>query len=137
MTHSDGLISVERASVETMLTVLQRLRGVFNPDLAVLKENAPGIANFCERMESGAERLQKVLDNNSGASIALPREVVENMVARFKRFRTNFNPDSEEFQANAPGVAGFTRRLESAAAPWQARSNRACPPAPPQIRLRP
>ena len=115
MADSDELISVERTSVETMLTVLQRLRGVFNPDLALLKESAPGIASFCERLESGAGKLQAVLDNNSGASIALPREVVENMVARFKRFRTNFNPDSEALQATAPGVAGFTRRLEAAA----------------------
>ena len=115
MADSNEPITVERESVETMLAVLQRLRGIFNPDLAVLKENAPGIAAFCERMDQGAERLQMVLDNSSGGSISLRREVVENMLARFKRFRNNFNPDSEELQATAPGVAGFTRRLEAAA----------------------
>ena len=80
MGDSDGRIAVERESVETMLAVLKRLRGIFDPDLAALKENAPGIGAFAERMESGITRLQMVLDNNSEATLLLPREAVETMV---------------------------------------------------------
>ena len=120
MADSNGRIAVERESVETMLTVLQRLRGIFNPDLAVLKENAPGIAAFAERAESGAARLQTVLDNNPGATLSLSRETAETMVARFKRFRGNFHPDSAALQEFAPGVAKFTRRLEAAIARLEA-----------------
>ena len=116
MGDSDGRIAVERDSVETMLAVLEKLRGIFNPDLAMLKENAPGIAAFAERMDSGATRLRVVLDNNSGATLSLPREVAETMVARFKTFRSNFNPDSAALQEIAPGVARFNKRLEDATA---------------------
>ena len=116
MGNSEGGISVERESVETMLTVLKRLRGIFNPDLALLKENAPGMAAFAERMDTGIARLQAVLDNNSGAAFSLPRETVETMIARFKRFRGNFNPDHGALQEIAPGVAAFTKRLEDASA---------------------
>ena len=120
MGDSDGRISIERENVETMLTVLTRLRGIFNPDLSVLKENAPGIAAFAERTESGIARLQALLDNNAGATLSLPRETVETMVARFKRFRGNFNPDTAALQEIAPGVAGFAKRLEGATAKLKA-----------------
>ena len=120
MGDSDGRISVERESVETMLAVLKRLRGIFNPDLAMLKENAPGIATFAERMDAGAARLQAVLDNHSGATLSLPRESVEAIVARFKRFRGNFNPDADALQERAPGVSAFVKRLEGAAAKLEA-----------------
>ena len=116
MGNSDGGISVERESVETMLTVFKRLRGIFNPDLALLKENAPGMAAFAERMDTGIARLQAVLDNSSGDTISLPRESAETMIARLKRFRGNFNPDRDALQEIAPGVAGFTKRLEDATA---------------------
>ena len=120
MGDSDGRISVERESVETTLGVLKRLRGIFNPDLAVLKANAPGIAAFAERTESGAARLQAVLDNNPGEHLSLQREAAEAMVARLRRFRGNFNPDSAALQEIAPGVAGFTKRLEVAIAKLEA-----------------
>ena len=120
MGDSDGRIAVERESVETMLAVLKRLRGIFNPDLAALQENAPGIAAFAERMESGITRLQAVLDNFSGETLSLPREAVETMVARFQRFRGNFNPDTAALQELAPGVARFVKRLEDAAAKLEA-----------------
>ena len=114
MADSDGRVSVERESVDTMLTVLKRLRGIFNADLDVLRQNAPGIAAFAERTESGIARLQAVLDGNAGDSLSLPRDVVEAMIARFKRFRGNFNTDADELQELAPGVANFVRRLEAA-----------------------
>ena len=114
MADSDGRISVERESVDTMLTVLKRLRGIFNADLDVLRQNAPGIAAFAERTESGIARLQAVLDGNAGDSLSLPRDVVESMIARFERFRGNFNTDADELQELAPGVANFVRRLETA-----------------------
>ena len=120
MGDSDGRIAVERESVETMLAVLKRLRGIFNPDLATLKENAPGIGAFAERMESGITRLQMVLDNNSEATLLLPREAVETMVERFQRFRGNFNPDTAALQEHAPGVGRFVKRLEDAAAKLEA-----------------
>ncbi|MCY4481577.1 MAG: hypothetical protein OXC12_01755 [Spirochaetaceae bacterium] len=114
MSDSDGHVSVERESVETMLEVLKRLRGIFNSDLDLLKQNAPGIGAFAERTESGIARLQAVLDGNSGASLSLPRDVVESMIARFKRFRGNFNTDTDELQELAPGIARFVKRLEAA-----------------------
>ena len=115
MGDSNGHITVERQSVETMLAVLKKLRGIFNPDLSVLKDNAPGIAAFAERTEAGIARLQAVLDNNTGETLSLPRETVEKMAARFRRFRGNFNPDSAALRELAPGVAGFVTRLEGAA----------------------
>ena len=120
MGNSDGSISVERESVETMLAALTRLRKIFNPDLSVLRENAPGMAAFAERAESGIARLKGVLDANDGATLALPREVVEALVARLKRLRGNFNPDAAELQEIAPGIAAFTKRLEGAAAKLEA-----------------
>jgi hypothetical protein len=116
MSNSEDNISVERESVETMLTVLKRLRGIFNPDLALLKENAPGMAAFAERMDTGIARLQFVLENNSEATLSMPRDAAEEMVARIKRFRGNFNPDRDALQEIAPGVAAFTKRLEDASA---------------------
>ena len=115
MANSDGRVSIERESVETMLTVLKRLRAIFNSDLDHLRQNAPGIAAFAERTESGIARLQAVLDGNSADNLSLPREAVESMVARLKRFRGNFNTDIDELQELAPGVAGFVKRLEAAA----------------------
>ena len=114
MGDSNDRVTIERQSVETMLVVLKKLRGVFNPDLAVLKKNAPGIAAFAERTDSGIARLQAVLDNNAGSTLSLPREAVEKMLARFTRFRGNFNPDTAALQEFAPGVAGFVKRLEGA-----------------------
>ena len=116
MDNSEGSISVERESVETMLTAFKRIRGIFNPDLELLKENASGMAAFVERMETGIERLQAVLDNNSGATISLPRDAAELIAARFKRLRSNFNPDGDALQEIAPGVARFTKRLDDAIA---------------------
>lgn len=120
MSSSDGRIAVERESVETMLAVLKRLRGIFNPDLSVLRENAPGMAAFAERAEAGIERLQGVLDANDGDTLSLPREVVEALVARLRRLRGNFNPDPVALQEIAPGIAAFTKRLEAAAAKLEA-----------------
>ena len=114
MADSDGRVSVERESVDTMLSVLKRSRGIFNADLDVLRQNAPGIAAFAERTESGIARLQAVLDGNAGDSLSLPRDVVESMIARFERFCGNFNTDADELQELAPGVANFVRRLEAA-----------------------
>ena len=114
MADSDGRVSVERESVDTMLTVLKRLRGIFNADLDVLRQNAPGIAAFAERTESGIARLRAVLDGNARDSLSLPRDIVESMIARFERFRGNFNTDADELQELAPGVANFVRRLEAA-----------------------
>lgn len=61
MGDSDDRIPVERDSVETMLTALKTLRGAFNPELAALQANAPGIAAFAERLESAADRLEDAL----------------------------------------------------------------------------
>ena len=114
MSDSDGRVSVERESVETMLAVLKRLRGIFNSDLDILRQNAPGIAAFAERTESGIARLQAVLDGISGDSLSLPRDTVESMIARFQKFRGNFNTDADELQELAPGIASFVKRLEAA-----------------------
>ena len=113
MGDSEGRIAVERDNVETMLTILKRLRGAFNPDLSVLKENAPGIAAFCERLDLGAERLEMLLDN-TGDPIPLQRENVESMLDRLRKFRGNFNPDIAALKEHTPGVAAFAERLERA-----------------------
>lgn len=61
MGNSDGRISVERESVETMLAVLTRLRGIFNPYFSVLREYAPGRAAFAERLEAASAKLEAAL----------------------------------------------------------------------------
>ena len=114
MGDSDDRIPVERDSVETMLTALKTMRGAFNPDLAALQANAPGIAAFAERLDLGIERIQALLDSG-GDPLSVKRENVETMLERVRNFRSNFNPDSAALKENTPGIAAFAERLESAA----------------------
>ena len=114
MGDSEDRIPVERDNVETVLTVLRTLRGAFNPDLAALQANAPGIAAFAERLELGIERIQALLDSG-GDPLSVKRENVETMLERVRNFRSNFNPDSAALKENTPGIAAFAERLESAA----------------------
>ena len=114
MGDSDDRIAVERDNVETVLTVLKTLRGAFNPDLAALQANAPGIAAFAERLDLGIERIQALLDSG-GDPLSVKRENVETMLERVRNFRSNFNPDSAALKENTPGIATFAERLENAA----------------------
>ena len=114
MGDSDDRIPVERDSVETMLTALKTMRGAFNPDLAALQANAPGIAAFAERLDLGIERIEALLDSG-GDPLSVKRENVETMLERVRNFRSNFNPDSAALKENTPGIAAFAERLESAA----------------------
>jgi methyl-accepting chemotaxis protein len=114
MGDSDDRIPVERDSVETMLTALKTMRGAFNPDLAALQANAPGIGAFAERLDLGIERIEALLDSG-GDPLSVKRENVETMLERVRNFRSNFNPDSAALKENTPGIAAFAERLESAA----------------------
>ena len=114
MGDSDDRIPVERDNVETVLAVFKTLRGAFNPDLAALQANAPGIAAFAERLDLGIERIQALLDRG-GDPLSVKRENVETMLERVRNFRSNFNPDSAVLKENTPGIAAFAERLESAA----------------------
>ena len=114
MGDSDDRIPVERDNVETVLAVFKTLRGAFNPDLAALQANAPGIAAFAERLDLGIERIQALLDSG-GDPLSVKREHVRTMLERIRKFRANFNPDSAVLTKNTPGIAKFAERLESAA----------------------
>ena len=114
MGDSEDRIPVERDNVEVVLTVFKTLRGAFNPDLAALQANAPGIAAFAERLDLGMERIQALLDSG-GDPLSVKRENVETMLERIRKFRSNFNPDIAALKENTPGIAAFAERLESAA----------------------
>ena len=114
MGDSEDRIAVERDNVETVLAVLKTLRGAFNPDLATLQANAPGIAAFAERLDLGIERIQALLDSG-GEPLSVKRENVQTMLERIRNFRANFNPDVAALKANTPGIAAFAERLEGAA----------------------
>lgn len=114
MGESEGRITVERENVEAVLAVFKALRGAFNPDLSVLEANAPGIAAFAERLDLAIERVKALLDSG-GDPLSVQRENARTMLERIRKFRSNFNPDSEALRANTPGIAVFAERLESAA----------------------
>ncbi len=114
MGDSGDRIPVERDNVEVVLTVFKTLRRAFNPDLAALQANAPGIAAFAERLDLGIERIQALLDSG-GDPLSVKRENVETMLERIREFRFNFNPDIAALKENTPGIAAFAERLESAA----------------------
>ena len=114
MGDSDDRITVERDNVEVVLAIFKRLRGAFNPDLAQLKENAPGIGAFAERLEVGIERVQELLDE-SGDPLAVQREHVQSMLERVRSFRANFNPDGAALKEDNPGIGAFTDRLDRVA----------------------
>ena len=102
MGDSDDRIPVERDNVETVLAVFKTLRGAFNPDLAALQANAPGIAAFAERLDLGMERIQALLDSG-GDPLSVKREHVQSMLERLRKFRANFNPGQRRPQGEHPG----------------------------------
>ena len=114
MGDSEDRVAVDRDNVEVVLAVFKTLRGAFNPDLAALQANAPGIAAFAERLDLGIERIQALLDSG-GDPLSVKREHVRTMLERIRKFRANFNPDSAVLTKNTPGIAKFAERLESAA----------------------
>ncbi|MDD9989796.1 MAG: hypothetical protein OXQ31_26245 [Spirochaetaceae bacterium] len=114
MGESEDRITVARENVEAVLTVFKTLRGAFNPDLAALEANAPGIAAFAERMDVGIERIQALLDSGDDP-LSVKREHVQTMLERIRNFRANFNPDSAALKENTPGIAKFVERLDGAA----------------------
>ena len=61
LASSESSMTLEREDVESMLERLNTFRLVFNPDGEALKENAPGIAVFAERLARAAERLEASL----------------------------------------------------------------------------
>ncbi len=114
MGDSEDRIAVERDNVEGVMAVLKTLRGAFNPDLATLQANAPGIAEFAERLDLGIERIQALLDSG-GEPLSVKRENVQTMLERIRKFRANFNPDIAALKESTPGIAAFAERLEGAA----------------------
>ena len=114
MGDSEDRIAVERDNVEGVMAVLKTLRGAFNPDLATLQANAPGIAAFAERLDLGIERIQALLDSG-GEPLSVKRENVQTMLERIRNFRANFNPDIAALKESTPGIAAFAERLEGAA----------------------
>ena len=114
MGDSEDRVAVDRDNVEVVLAVFKTLRGAFNPDLATLQANAPGIAAFAERLDLGIKRIQALLDSD-GDPLSVKRENVRTMLERIRKFRANFNPDSAVLKENTPGIAKFAERLEGAA----------------------
>ena len=54
-------MALESEDVESMVERLRKFRAIYNPDSEALKENAPGMAVFVERLELLTGRLEASL----------------------------------------------------------------------------
>ena len=113
-----GTITVSREDVESLLGAVRKVRSAFNPDATAIKEGAPGLAAFVERLDSSAARLGALLERSDAASdsVEVDRDNAELALAGLKGWSAAFNPDKAERKEGAPGLAAFAERLEQSAA---------------------
>ena len=113
-----GTITVSREDVESLLGAVRKVRSAFNPDATAIKEGAPGLAAFVERLDSSAARLGALLERSDAASdsVEVDRDNAELALAGLKGWSAAFNPDKAARKEGAPGLAAFAERLEQSAA---------------------
>ena len=112
-----GSITVSREGVESLLGAVRKIRSAFNPDGTAVKDGAPGLAAFVDRLDSSATRLEALLERSDPASssVEVDRDNAELVLAGLKRWRAAFNPDRAAMKEGAPGLAAFAERLEQSA----------------------
>ena len=117
-----GSVTVTREGVESLLGAVRKIRSAFNPDATAIKDGAPGLAAFVERLDGAAARLEALLARSdaSSDSVELDRDNAELVLAGLKRWRAAFNPDKAALKDGAPGLAAFAERLEQSAARLEA-----------------
>ena len=113
-----GSVTLTREGVESLLGAVRKIRSAFNPDATAIKDGAPGLAAFVDRLDNSAARLEALLERSdaSSASVEVDRDNAELVLAGLKRWRAAFNPDRAALEAGAPGLAAFAERLEQSAA---------------------
>ena len=112
-----GSITLPREGVESLLGAVRKIRSAFNPDTTAVKDGAPGLAAFVDRLDSSAARLEALLERSDPASgsVEVDRDNAELVMAGLKRWREAFNPDRAALKAAAPGLAAFAEILEQSA----------------------
>ena len=117
-----GSVTFSREGVESLLGAVRKIRSAFNPDATAIKDGAPGLAAFVDRLDSSAARLETLLERSDAASgsVEVDRENAELVLAGLKRWAAAFNPDKAALKAGAPGLAAFAARLEDSAARLEA-----------------
>ena len=120
--RGSGSVTVTREGVESLLGAVRKIRSAFNPDATAIKDGAPGLAAFVERLDGAAARLEALLARSdaSSDSVELDRDNAELVLAGLKRWRAAFNPDKAALKDGAPGLAAFAERLEQSAARLEA-----------------
>ena len=113
-----GSVTFSREGVESLLGAVRKIRSAFNPDATAIKDGAPGLAAFVDRLDSSAARLEALLERADAASgsVEVDRDNAELVLAGLKRWRAAFNPDKAALKDGAPGLAAFAERLEQSAA---------------------
>jgi hypothetical protein len=113
---SDTVV-LSRDGVESLLGAVRKIRSAFNPDAGPIKEGAPGLAAFVERLDRSAARLEALLQRTDGSSgsVAVDRDNAELVLAGLRRWSAAFNPDKSVLKEGAPGLAAFAERLEQSA----------------------
>ena len=112
-----GSITVSREGVESLLGAVRKIRSAFNPDTTAVRDGAPGLAAFVDRLDSSAARLEALLERSDPASgsVEVDRDNAEMVLAGLKQWRAAFNPDRAALKEGAPGLAAFAERLEQSA----------------------
>ena len=115
-------ITLSREGVESLLGAVKKIRSAFNPDADAVKDGAPGLAAFVDRLDGAAARMEALLARSdaSSDSVEVDRDNAELVLAGLKRWRTAFNPDRAALKEGAPGLAAFAERLEQSAADIEA-----------------
>jgi hypothetical protein len=110
-------VALSRDGVESLLGAVRKIRSAFNPDAGAIKEGAPGLAAFVERLDRSAARLEALLQRTDGSSgsVAVDRDNAELVLAGLRRWSAAFNPDKSVLKEGAPGLAAFAERLEQSA----------------------
>jgi hypothetical protein len=110
-------VALSRDGVESLLGAVRKIRSAFNPDAGAIKEGAPGLAAFVERLDRSAARLEALLERTdaSSGSVEVDRDNAELVLAGLKRWGAAFNPDKSVLEESAPGLAAFAGRLEQSA----------------------
>lgn len=110
-------ITLPRDGVESLLGAVRKIRSAFNPDATAVKDGAPGLAAFVDRLDSSAARLEALLERSDAASgsVEVDRDNAELVLAGLMRWRAAFNPDRGALKEAAPGLAAFAELLVQSA----------------------